>query len=68
MRQPKGVPCHDCAPQGWRHVSNITGDYDMDATILHRSNPSLPDKLKQYTRKSGPVTNYTGYHNYHGDD
>lgn len=69
MRRPKGVPCHECAPKGWRgRTPNQTGDFDLDEAILHRSNKDMPDRLKMYIRKAGPVTGYDGYHNYHGDD
>jgi len=69
MRRPKGTPCHDCAPDGWRgRTPKITGDFDLDETIIHRSNKDMPERLKLYTRKYGPVTNYVGYHNYQGDD
>jgi hypothetical protein len=51
-------------------VPNLVGDYDLDATIQHRDNPSLPDRLAQHIRRgktSGPLTGYNGYNNYSGD-
>lgn len=72
MRKPKGVPCHDCAPEGWaHHTPNITGDYDLDETLMHRSNKDMQAKLSMYTRKiahSGPKTAYNGYHGYNRND
>ena len=61
--------CHTCAPRGWNDVPNVTGDYDLDATILHRHNKDLPNRLKMYTktRSYGIRTGYNGYHNYSGD-
>lgn len=63
--------CHQCGPRGWRDVPNVSGDYDLDATILHRNNKDLPHRLELYTRKRkgsyGPLTAYNGYSNYHGD-
>jgi hypothetical protein len=65
--------CHDDdAPKAWRDVPNLTGDYDLDATILHRNNKDLPNRLKLYTKRGkggtyGPLTAYNGYSNYHGD-
>ena len=64
-------PCHQCAPKEWRNVPDITGDYDMDATIMHRNNPAIPERLALYVRKPkgsyGALTGYSGYSNYHGD-
>lgn len=65
--------CHDCAPPAWRDVPRLVGDYDLDATILHRENPSLPDRLSLYVKGAGrgnayaPRTGYNGYQNYSGD-
>jgi hypothetical protein len=60
------------APKGWRDVPVMSGDYDFDATIEHRNNPNLPARLnlylKRYSNAYGPITGYTGYQNYHGDD
>jgi hypothetical protein len=64
--------CHECAPKGWRNVPNMSGDYDLDATILHRSNKSLPDRLALYLKHRphayGYRTGYDSYHAYSGDD
>lgn len=63
--------CHQCAPKGWRHVPNLTGDYDLDATIAHRSNKDLPHRLAMYAKSDkayGPRTAYSGYNRYSGDD
>lgn len=64
--------CHDCAPKGWRRVPKVTGDYDLDATIEHRSNKNLPARLELYTKRGanayGYRSNYRGYRGYGGDD
>lgn len=64
--------CHDCAPQGYRSVPNVTGDADLDGTIMHRSNKDLPKRLELYVKHPGNAykyrTNYNGYHGNHGDD
>jgi hypothetical protein len=62
--------CHECAPKDWRDVPDMSGDYDLDATIAHRDNPSLPDRLSLYLKRKayGPRTGYNGYHGYSGDD
>ena len=56
--------CHDCdAPKAWANVPNLVGDYDLDATILHRNNKDLPDRLKLYIKRAsyGKRTGYSGY-------
>lgn len=72
MRRPKGVRNHQAAPSPWRGTPNMTGDYDLDATIMHRKNTDLPARLAMYTRKPkvgyGPRTAYNGYSGLHGDD
>ena len=64
--------CHDCAPKDWHSVPVVSGDYDLDATILHRSNKDLPDRLEMYVKQRvnayGARTGYNGYHGYSGDD
>jgi hypothetical protein len=64
---------HECAPKDWRDVPNLVGDYDLDATIMHRDNPALPARLSLYVKNTkatsyGPRTGYNGYHGYSGDD
>lgn len=65
--------CHDgCSPKPWHDTPNLTGDYDLDETIVHRTNKDLPQRLKLYVKTKGKGygyrTNYNGYHNYGGDD
>lgn len=65
--------CHDaCSPKGWHDVPNLTGDYDFDATIEHRNNKNLPQRLWMYVKRGdsayGYKTGYDGYHGYSGDD
>lgn len=66
--------CHDCdAPKAWHNVPNLTGDYDLDATILHRKNPNLPKRLALYVKSRpkayGQTSGYNAYHAYsRGDD
>lgn len=64
--------CHECAPKGWRDVPDLTGDYDLDATILHRGNRNLPHRLSLYVKRKatayGSRTGYDAYHSYTGGD
>ena len=46
--------CHSCAPKAWRGVPKLSGDYDLDATIAHRKNKNLPERLAMYTMRRGP--------------
>lgn len=55
--------CHDCAPLGWHDVPRMTGDYDMDATILHRENTDLPARLHLYLKR-GAYSYKTAYNAY----
>lgn len=64
--------CHDCAPKPWKVVPNVTGDYDLDATIMHRRNRDMAARLAQHLARTAPTygarTHYTGYSGNHGDD
>lgn len=70
MRNPKGCRHHLCAPKAWRTVPILSGDYDLDASIMHRSNKDMPSRLQLHLKKGtyGPLTGYGGYSNMHGDD
>jgi hypothetical protein len=74
MQELSGPPAHhECAPKDWRTVPDVSGDYDLDATIMHRDNPNLPDRLNLYVKRGrgpayGPLTGYNGYHGYGGDN
>lgn len=63
--------CHTNGPKDWHSVPVMTGDYDLDATILHRSNKDMPKRLNLYLRRPspgyGPRTGYDAYNTYSGD-
>jgi hypothetical protein len=63
--------CHINGPQGWHDVPVVSGDYDLDATILHRDNKNMPKRLNLYVKRGGagygPRTGYNGYKTYSGD-
>lgn len=70
MKRPIHAHNHTVAPKSWRGVPNISGDYDLDASIMHGNNKSVPDKLSTHTIKEssyGPKR-YSGYDSYSGDD
>jgi hypothetical protein len=51
----------------------MTGDYDLDATIMHRSNRDMVSRLGQHLRATsgasyGVRTGNTAYSGNHGDD
>lgn len=72
MRRPRGVSTHKCAPKAWRGVPNMTGDYDLDATILHRTNGDMAKKIQSHLSNPrgvyGSRTAYSGNSGNHGDD
>jgi len=71
MKRPKHSNDHYAAPKAWRHTPNMTGDYDLDASIMHSHSKALPGKLSTHTIKNepyGPKTGYDGYSGYSGDD
>jgi hypothetical protein len=64
-----------CSPKAWHAVPKVTGDYDLDATIMHRKNRDMATRLGMYLRNPlgvpgayGPRSNYRGYAGNHGDD
>jgi hypothetical protein len=63
MHQMAHSGCHDCCPNGWKDVPKMTGDYDLDATILHRHNKDLPDRLRLYVKR-GAYSSKTAYNGY----
>jgi hypothetical protein len=71
MRRPKGVPCHECTPHRDRRIPVITGDNDLDASILKNPNRDMARRLPLHSAMGapgyGPLTGYDGYRNYSGD-
>lgn len=64
--------CHVCSPRAWHDVPDVSGDYDLDATILHRPNKDLPLRLAMYVKRGGNAygyrSAYNSYSGYSGDD
>jgi hypothetical protein len=64
-----------CSPKAWHAVPKVTGDYDLDATIMHRKNGDMAARLQTYLRQPrgaagayGPGSAYGGYSRSGGDD
>jgi hypothetical protein len=73
MKKPNGVRTHEVAPKLWRNTPNLTGDYDLDETLMHRKNCDMERRLAIHLRNAprgqyGPRSAYSGYSGYHGDD
>lgn len=72
MRKPRGYRNHTVAPKAWRQTSNLTGDYEMDASILHSRNKSVAAKIESHLSDGAaaysPRTAYNGYDGYKGDN
>jgi hypothetical protein len=49
----------------------MTGSYELDAVIARSNNKDLKSRLEFYLDTTdlayGPLTGYSGYHNYSGD-
>jgi hypothetical protein len=71
MRHPKGTPTHSLAPAEYRRVPDITGSFELDQVIRANPNKDMSSRLKYHLSNQGsaygPLTAYSGYHNYHGD-
>ena len=51
MKKPKAYANHECAPKAWRGVPNMSGDYDLDASMIYgsgRKNPTVLEKVEQH--------------------
>lgn len=72
MHKMAHAGCHSTAPKAWHGVPVATGDYDLDATIMHTKNRDLPKRLNLYLKTGGKAfggrTAYNGYHGNSGDD
>lgn len=59
---------HQVCPSAWKDVPDLSGDYDFDATIEHRDNADLPDRLGMYLRRSRAYAIRSSYGNYGDND
>lgn len=72
MKNLKTVPLHQACPAEWRRTPDLTGSFELDAVIHHNPNKDIPARLAFYLDRSdlayGPLTGYSGYHGYSGDN
>ena len=71
MKNLYGFHNHRIAPKEFRKTQSITGDHIFDASIHRCHNKDLPGKLRDYItgeESYGPITGYSGYQGYHGDN
>lgn len=77
LRQSSAMQhCHVCAPKDWLQTPNVTGDFELDASIAHCHNVNAKDRLKMHSGQPvdgsgaayGHKSAYNGYHGYSGDD
>lgn len=61
MRRPKTYSTHDCAPEEWRNVPDMTGNAGMDAYIIHNPNKDMADRLKNHLSEDVAYKINTGY-------
>ena len=51
MRQPKGYSEYGkegCCPSEWNHTPDMTGSYEMDASIMRTKNKDAQAKLSDH--------------------
>jgi hypothetical protein len=71
MKNLYGYHFHRFVPKEFRKTQDITGDHELDASIHHCHNGDLPHKLRDYVtgdESYGPITGYSGYEGYRGDN
>ena len=62
---------HESAPKDWRGTHNMTGSYELDAMIERTRNSDMRTKLRDAVSGDeayGPITGYSDYHGYRGDN
>jgi hypothetical protein len=53
MKYPKGNNCHQACPIDWRHTPNMTGDFEMDASIMNAKAKRLKTDLIHHIKADG---------------
>ena len=53
-------------------MQNITGSHELDAVVAHTRNADMRDRIANAitapSEAYGPLTAYSGYSGYHGDN
>lgn len=72
MRYPKGHKMHRCCPDEFKRTSDVTGSFELDAVIQKNPNRDMKARLDMFLDDEdnayGPITGYSGYHGYSGDN
>lgn len=69
--KPSLAQYHQCAPKEWRRTPDVTGSFELDASIARCKNGDLAKRMQFYVEREnayGPITGYDGYHGYSGDN
>ena len=68
MRKPKGHRNHECCPADWRKTSDLSGNFQFDASIARCKNKDMQLRLDNFLENEayGGQTAYNGYHGYTG--
>lgn len=70
MKKLYGFHNHQCCPKDHKRTQNLTGDFVTDSAIQRSKSKGLSEKLRNSLTNDeayGPLTGYSGYHNYRGD-
>ena len=63
MRKPKKYENHECCPEDWRGVSDLTGSYELDGMISRTSNKEMVAKLEDHLVTDVAYQKKTPYNN-----
>lgn len=61
MRKMKLHHNHQCCPEEWKGVSDMTGSYEMDGMIQRTSNKDMADRLESHLVSDVAYTRNRGY-------
>ena len=48
MRKPKRYGNHECCPEEWRGISDLTGSYEMDGLVARTTNRDAIARLEDH--------------------
>lgn len=61
MRKPKGYKNHEVCPADWKQTSDITGSFELDASILKTNNQDMKRKLSDHLTGDQAYMKRTAY-------